>query len=93
MYNNISLSRLSTNLVTVTRTRDAVQNRCWQTRLVVNGSRVQGYRHRPRQQKAEGKAKVDLPHDTAYWAVRKIRTQLYSRNSHDITVLLKYLLI
>jgi len=43
----------------------------------MDGSRVQGYRHRPRQQKAEGKAKVDLPHDTAYWAVRKIRTQLY----------------
>jgi len=63
----------------------------------MNGSRVQGYRHRPRQQKAEGKAKVDLPHDSAYWAVQKIRTTLwdllFSRNSRDITVLLKYLLI
>jgi len=77
MYNNISLETFSTNLIAVTRTRDAVQNRCRQTGLVVNGSRVQGYRHRPRQQKAEGKAKVDLPHDTAHWAVRKIRTQLY----------------
>lgn len=45
LYNNISLE---TNLVAITRTRDAVQNRCWQTGLVVNGSRVQRYRCCPR---------------------------------------------
>lgn len=75
LYNNTSLE---TNLVAVTRTRNAVQNRCRQTGLVVNGSCVQGHRCCSRQQKAEGKAEVDLPHDTAYRAVRKMHAQLYA---------------
>lgn len=66
MYNNISLK---TNLVVVTRTSDAVQNRCWQTGFIMNRSRVQGYRRCSSQEKAEGIAKVDFPYATTYWTV------------------------